>query len=97
MAGHNVILSPEAQEDLKNLDPSDQQTVRGVLDLLAETTWRNNHKYDLYYQDEFTELPVWAVADQHVFVAFIEYEDGRVGVAHISLISRFRPPARPWW
>lgn len=91
-----VFLSDTAVENLNSLHPGDQEMVRRVLDLLDNIRWRNNNKYDLFWYDHNTGLPAWAVSIGRTFVEFIETED-EVQVAHVAILSRFRPPVRPLW
>ncbi len=98
MAGSRVILSPEAIEDLKRLDPPNRELVKGVLDVYCEKKkWLNNHKWDLYNNDEITGLPVYATSVGRVWIAFNEFEDGNIWVTHLSILSGARPPSRPFW
>lgn len=97
MAGSKpVYLSDTAIADLDGLHPGDQDSVRRVLDFLGDTGWRNNNKEDLFWYDHNTGLPAWAVRVGRTFVEFIETTD-EVQVAHVSILSQFRPPVRPLW
>ena len=80
------------------MTPADSADVGGVLDLLADDAWRDAHKRDLLYYDHYSELPVWGVLESRCYVTFVEYEDGRVGVATVNRTSMMRPPSwAPWF
>lgn len=97
MRSEKVYLSLWAIDELNSLRPENTKTVLGVLASLEDDAYRSENKYDIYYNDEFSNKPVWAIVEGRVFVSFIELEDGRVMVSHLSLISTFRIPYRPKW
>lgn len=97
MQSEKVYLSLRAIDEFRNLHPEDAKTVLGVLSSLGDDDYRSKNKYDLYYNDEFSNKPVWAIVEGRVFVSFLELEDGTVRVSHLSLISKFRIPYRPQW
>lgn len=90
-----VYLNLSASERLNQLCPEDNKNVLRVLSLLRDDAYRLGNKRDLNVENEFDDKTVWGIWDNHVFVSFIELDDGRVMVSHWSIISNFRPPLRP--
>ena len=89
-----VRLTEQAINELKAMNPRDQERVAGVHDILELDELREVYKIDLNLDDEYGHK-MWAFSTPVAFVAFIETEDGIIEVWHISLQSQFRPPLRP--
>ncbi len=90
-----VYLNLSASDKLNRQYPENNKNVLRVLSLLRDDSYRSRNKKDLNIEDEWNNKTLWGIWDGHVFVSFIELDDGRVMVSHWSIISNFRPPFRP--
>ena len=95
MESEKVYLNLSASDKLNRLSPEDNKNVLRVLSFLRDDAYRSGNKTDLNIPDKLNNKTLWGIWDEHVFVSFIELDDGRVMVSHWSIISNFRPPFRP--
>ena len=93
MDSDKVELTDSVKEILRQLRPEERTLVFGALLLLGDDHARDTEKFNLIMPAEDGK-PTWGFADGRVWVAFVEEDNGKITVVHVSIQSRFRPPLR---
>lgn len=83
-----IDFHQEVLDFIKELHPSEKQTIAGVFSLLENDYWRDTNKiyFGIIGEDE-----TWAVAEAGFTVAFVEEDDGTIFIVFLNKRSRFRP------
>lgn len=93
MASDKIQLTAKAKYELRQLDPSEQIRLAGVLDMLENDELRDAGKKDYYDTNDFGE-EVFGFVEDGFSLAFTENAIGQVIVFHLTRYSRFRPILR---
>ena len=93
MTSDQIILTTTAEACLVKLNPRERGLFAGVVVfLLLDDQYRYDQKIDL--SEERDGHPVWALANDYLFIEFMESAD-IIGITFIGRLHPFRPPLRP--
>lgn len=94
MTSDQVVITEAAEACLISLNPRERGWFAGVvIFLLIDDLYRSEQKIDL--SAERNGEPVWALANDYLYIEFMENES-IIGITYIGRLSQFRPPLRPF-